>query len=79
MDERLMPVEYLTVYATDCGETLEDARAEAKQENDRIVNTRAMVLLFLGSRRAIRTKSRQIKQRLTLGTDPDFSDFRERK
>ena len=56
MDERLMPVEYLTVYATDCGETLEDARAQAKQENDRIVNTRAMLFLFLGSRRAIRTQ-----------------------
>ena len=33
-----MPVEFLTVYATDCGETPEDARGQAKQEIDRIVN-----------------------------------------
>jgi hypothetical protein len=38
MDERLMLVKYLTVLATDTGETLEDARAQAKQEIDRIVN-----------------------------------------
>ena len=38
MDERLMLVKYLTVLATDAGETLEDARAQAKQEIDRIVN-----------------------------------------
>ena len=38
MDEGLMPVEYLTAYATDCGETLEDARAQAKQGIDRTAN-----------------------------------------
>ena len=55
MDGRLMAVEYLSVYATDCGETLEDTRAQAKQEIDRIVNKG--VVLFLGSRReAVRQK-----------------------
>ena len=38
MDERLMLVKYLTVLATDTGETLEDARAQVRQEIDRIVN-----------------------------------------
>jgi hypothetical protein len=47
MDERLMPVGYLMVCATDWrdprrregeGETLEGARAQPKQEIDRIVN-----------------------------------------
>jgi hypothetical protein len=28
MDERLKLVKYLTVYATNCGETSEDARAQ---------------------------------------------------
>jgi hypothetical protein len=38
VDEGLMPVEYPTVHAPDCGGALEDARTQAKQEIDRIVN-----------------------------------------
>ena len=37
MGERLMLVKYLTVLATETGETLEDARVQARQEIDRIV------------------------------------------
>jgi hypothetical protein len=40
-----MPIKYLTVYTTDCGETLEDARAQAKQEIDLIVNKGDVVSL----------------------------------
>jgi hypothetical protein len=53
MDERLMLVKYLTAYATDCGETLEDARAQAKQEIDRIVNKGDVVSLSRIKARAI--------------------------
>ena len=56
-----MTVGYLTVYATDCGEILEDARAQAKQDIDRIVNKEDDVSLSW-------IKARYFTQ------DPDLSD-----
>ncbi len=72
-----MPVEYLTVYATDCGETLEDARAQAKQEIDRINKGDAVSLPRIQARAICTQKGTQKQEnqvRLTQGTDPDFSD-----
>ena len=45
MLERLMLIKSLTVCATDCGETFEDARAQAKEEIDRIVKKGDIVSL----------------------------------
>ena len=62
MDERLMLVKYLTAYATDCGETLEDARAQAKQEIDRIVNKGDVISLSRIKARAMCTQKGTQKQ-----------------
>jgi hypothetical protein len=62
MDERLMLVKYLTAYATDCGETLEDARAQAKQEINRIVNKGDVVSLSRIKARAICSQKGTQKQ-----------------
>jgi len=62
MDERCLIVKYLTAYATDCGETLEDARAQAKQEIDRIVNKGDVVSLSRIKARAICSQKGTQKQ-----------------
>jgi hypothetical protein len=75
MDERLMSVGCLTVSATDCGETfiVEDARAQPKQENDRIVNEGEVVSLSRIKARALFISRRgQIQTSQTSQTSTQF-------
>ena len=45
MDERLLLVKFLIGLSTDCGESIEDARAQAKQEIARLVTSNDITAL----------------------------------
>ena len=63
MGERLMLVKYLTMLATDTGETLEDARVQARQEIDRIVRMGDVVSLSGMKAEALsRMKAEEVKK-----------------